>query len=293
LLLWGAVALPLHSQSSPIDCAHATILCNKEAVVVSALENPGQQGAKASAETCQGETFPTTNFTWFKWTVESAGTLEFTLLPLNEHDDLDFVLYRLPGGLERCAGKTAERCMLAGEMLGADTPDEQACTGATGLLATAAGTTGTSGCAGGSGNFLAALEVEAGVSYALVVNNFRATGGFLLEFGGSCRFEKTAEPCRTSELPVLHNLSDGRLRVSPVFPNPATEQIALELDSPAAATGSAWLIDAQGRLVEDRPIALPAGASQLRFEVAALQQGVYFVKIRLGEQVHLSRFYKH
>ena len=43
--------------------------------------------------------------TWFKWIAKNNGTLTFTLTPNLLIDDLDFVVYELPGGINNCAGK--------------------------------------------------------------------------------------------------------------------------------------------------------------------------------------------
>lgn len=281
--MWG--------QASYGDCSNAQVLCDKMPVVLQTLPDAGADDHEVGATTCLTENFPETNSAWFKWTIEKAGTLEFTILPLDEHDDIDFVVYHLPGSLQNCAGKQELRCMLAGQILGEGSPADQACTGATGLTAGADYFSEGRGCSDGASNFLAPLDVVPGESYLLLVNNFRSSLGFMLEFGGTCTFRPVPGFCATTEVPVLHNFSK-QIVVSGVQPNPTVGDASIHLQASEAFSGTMILADVHGRVLESRPIEVLPGDNVVTLAAASLSQGVYFVKLRLGDRVYLSRFYK-
>ncbi len=175
---------PVQPQS---DCPKSAILCDKSPFVVQNIVGFGQDPSELDDATCFVGGIPgnnETNSTWYSWTCSKSGTLEFTLTPSNPTDDLDFVLYELPNGLANCTGKNLVRCMAAGDF---NFPSP--CMGPTGLKAGSSDLSETSGCGSGKDNFIKPLDMEAGKSYALGVNNFTSTGnGFNIEFGGTGEF---------------------------------------------------------------------------------------------------------
>ncbi|MCB0524477.1 MAG: gliding motility-associated C-terminal domain-containing protein [Lewinellaceae bacterium] len=167
------------------DCPTGVIVCDKDKRQVQFVAGPGDDPTEWSDATClQG--FPgESNTSWFVFTAENDGTLEFTLTPDNPADDLDFVVYYLPNGPGDCSGKVLERCMAAGN-IGAGLP----CTGPTGLNATSTDISEPPGCLTTSDNFLRYMDIMAGETYALAVNNFTSTGaGFSIDWGGTVEFE--------------------------------------------------------------------------------------------------------
>lgn len=169
------------------DCPTAAILCDKSPFVVQSVTGAGNDITELNDATCFFNGSPSnfeSNSTWFVWTCSKAGTLTFTLTPLNITDDLDFVVYRLPNGLGNCSGKVVERCMASGDF---NYPSP--CMGPTGLRNGETDISENAGCGGNKNNFLAPLQMQAGVTYALVINNFTSTGnGFSIEFGGTGEF---------------------------------------------------------------------------------------------------------
>lgn len=174
------------------DCPTGVILCDKSAFTVdfvtgigSVNNEIGNVGCNTSA-TCDIEE---SSSTWYKWTCKDAGTLTFSLTPLNLSDDLDFVVYELPNGVDDCSGKTPIRCMAAGENVGQALSTWIACVGATGLRSGETDVNETCGCLPASNNFISPINMIAGRSYALVINNFSNSGsGFSVEFGGTGTF---------------------------------------------------------------------------------------------------------
>jgi gliding motility-associated-like protein len=173
------------------DCNTGVILCDKSTFTVEQVtgvgNDPNEIGdAACSTFSCQ---LSESGSAWYKWTCDEAGSLTFSLNPLNPADDLDFILYQLPNGVNDCDDKFDLRCMASGELVGADFEIWEPCTGATGLADGEEDTSENCGCDPGDDNFVAPIDMEAGVSYALVVNNFSQSGnGFTVEFGGTGTF---------------------------------------------------------------------------------------------------------
>lgn len=173
------------------DCPTATVLCDKMPFTVNALTGAGDDVTELDSTDCFIQTgIPPigleTNSSWFVWTAANNGSLTFTLTPNNPNDDLDFVVYRLPNGVGDCTDKVIERCMAAGDFL-----STSPCMGPTGLDSASTDFSQPPGCLNvGDDNFLAALDMVAGATYALVVNNFTASGsGFQVEWGGTGEFQ--------------------------------------------------------------------------------------------------------
>lgn len=174
------------------DCSKAVILCDKSQFVVDTLLGVGAMDEDVD-NTCIGQEFSSA---WYKWTCDVSGTLTFTLTPNNyqpgfESDDIDFVVYELPGGIDDCANKEARRCMAAGANVGFPFQNWVRCNGPTGLRDGDPDSTEPAGCNGaGQNNFVDALDMVAGHSYALLVNNFSQSGlGFSIQWGGTGTFQ--------------------------------------------------------------------------------------------------------
>ncbi len=179
------------------DCGKGVVLCDKSSFVVEKLEGFGliQDEANGSCldgigpNSLPGQMPDITEIAsvWYRWTAATSGDLTFTLFPNNEdsEEDLDFAIYRLPLGINDCAGKELLRCMASG----APNPGDIICLGPTGLREGETDEVEYVNCEMGSNNFLAPLEMIAGESYVLIVNNFSNSGfGFNIEFGGSGEF---------------------------------------------------------------------------------------------------------
>ncbi len=167
------------------DCATGVVLCDKSPFSVQSLSGSGVDVNEVGG-TCVQQEFASA---WYKWTCDQPGSLTFTLTPNNPSDDLDFVVYELPNGVDNCSGKIMLRCMASGENVGAPLEQWIRCYGPTGLREGSTDIIETPGCQPGDDNFLAPLQMEAGKSYALIVNNFSNTGnGFSVSFGGRGTF---------------------------------------------------------------------------------------------------------
>ncbi len=167
------------------DCNNSVILCDKSPFTVQSVVGFGQQEIDPS--TCMREEIAST---WYSWTCDDPGTLAFTLTPNNPSDDLDFIVYELPNGVMDCSNKQLLRCMASGENVGEPFSNWEPCTGPTGLSLGSTDTQEDPGCQSGNDNFVAAIDMQVGTAYALVINNFSNTGnGFSVEFSGSGTFK--------------------------------------------------------------------------------------------------------
>ena len=159
------------------DCVSGAVLCDKSPFVVQAISGAGLDPDEADG-TCLGTVgaaLSENQSTWFKWTAANDGTLTFTITPLKATDDIDFVLYEIPD-INTCE-KTALRCMAT------------ACEGPTGLNLESTDLVEDLNCDSGEDGFVRFIDMEAGKSYALLVNNFTSSGvGFGMEWGGTGEF---------------------------------------------------------------------------------------------------------
>ncbi len=170
------------------DLNVAAMLCDKSSFVIEKIEGAGLDDDEA-AGTCLdaggggifGNIFggaSEQSSTWMTWIADNDGTLEFTLFPINPSDDLDFVVFELPNGVNDSDGKIPLRCMAT------------ACEGPTGLDANSSDFEEDSDCDFGEDGFVKAIDMEEGVAYGLLINNFSESGnGFAIEFSGTGEFQ--------------------------------------------------------------------------------------------------------
>lgn len=180
------------SQTPSSDCATGNILCDKSSIsiplVIGEGKDPNEIDGFCGRTRCTPEE---SQSNWYKWTCDVAGPLTFTITPLNPDDDIDFMVFELPNGVNNCARKDVIKCMSSGEITGPGITinDWINCTGATGLRARENGDVEYCGCDVGSNNFLSPLNMVSGRAYALVVNNFSNSGsGYTITFGGTGTF---------------------------------------------------------------------------------------------------------
>jgi len=186
----GTFQLCINNYYPPVepgsDCGTTALLCDNSSFTIQSVVGAGTNTNEAAGTCLDGGSGDSeTNSTWFSWTAASNSMLTFTLTPTNPEDDLDFVLYELPNGLNDCFNKQVLRCMASGAFGTSGPP----CMGPTGLRAGSTDTEEAGGCDTGDDNFLAPLQMEILTSYALLINNFSATGnGFSISFGDEAQF---------------------------------------------------------------------------------------------------------
>ncbi|MDO8336426.1 MAG: T9SS type A sorting domain-containing protein [Candidatus Saccharibacteria bacterium] len=266
------------------------MLCDKLPILINELTGPGDF-SESSLGPCFRNEFQETNSIWLKWKVANAGSLAFTILPFNESDDIDFVLFRVKG-LENCTFNESIRCMAAGPNLGDGSESFQGCTGATGLHHGIGGMDKSSGCSKHGLNFLRSIEMQSGEYYALFINNYRSSGGILIEWDGTGTFQSLPDCSLSSASSSLVFNNDGGIQFSEPFPNPVTERVIITANSDEAHSGQLQIVGADGQLELTLPIALSVGANTLELPTESLRNGVHFIKIKINGKAHLLRFVK-
>ncbi len=81
-----------------------------------------------------------------------------------------------------------------------------------------------------------------------------------------------------------------RLTLLRAYPNPAQEQLTVELSLPMATTLQYDVIDAQGRSVMQQQVSLGAGLQSLTLPLNALSAGVYLLRLQADGQQLRQRF---
>jgi len=179
------------------DCVTAMQICKKQVYHIDRLGGEGNDVTEAAFVPCflNGESMGQAeeNSIWITFEIEKGGTLTFTIVPHREDDDIDFVVYRLPGD-GNCRYKQIVRCMAAGDSNA--NARTSPCMGPTGLREGETDTSEDAGCSdAGDNNWLAPLRAEKGEKYVILISNVTTRGpGFSITFGGSAKLPCDDEP---------------------------------------------------------------------------------------------------
>ncbi len=160
------------------DCGGAGRLCNKNSISVTNLTSGGVNNNENAGTCLSGFGIFETNSVWYTWTCQTAGTLTMNILPANQIDDIDFIVFQLSTA-NPCGPRTAIRCS-ATSALGPN--------GGTGMNATSTDQNEAIGWSGIEDGYVQQLNMTAGTSYAILINNTNATNGFTLNWGGTGTF---------------------------------------------------------------------------------------------------------
>lgn len=180
------------------DCADGVVLCDKSPFEIEFLDGFGLLANEGNGTCLQPRVDDPSesNSAWYLWICDRPGTLEFDIIPINpnnQEEDLDFALYQLPSGLSDCTNRELLRCMASGETLGAPASQNAPCFGMTGLRVGAGDLEELAGCDSGNDNYVEAIEMMRGETFALLINNFSGFAGsefgFKIQFDGSGTFQ--------------------------------------------------------------------------------------------------------
>lgn len=160
------------------DCGGAGRLCNKNSISVTNLTSGGVNNNENAGTCLSGFGIFETNSVWYTWTCQTAGTLTMDILPANQIDDIDFIVFQLSTA-NPCGPRTAIRCS-ATSALGPN--------GGTGMNATSTDQNEAVGWSGIEDGYVQQVNMTAGTSYAILINNTNATNGFTLNWGGTGTF---------------------------------------------------------------------------------------------------------
>ena len=176
--LISSVPTPIAGQ----DCISGAILCDASGFTQGTSSAGFGTQEVTTAISCWGSGGERQS-KWFKFTVGCSGTLEFMITPSTNSNDYDWGLWDITSDVT-CASKGSTiACNWSG------------CKGSTGLISCPALETGANntngngpnGCGGTYQAVNASINVTAGNTYALLVDNFTTSNsGFSLAFGGAC-----------------------------------------------------------------------------------------------------------
>ena len=234
----GTFKICVNSYTAPLkagqDLSSASILCDKRSFTESNVTGAGQNN-RESAGSCLGTE---SNSVWYKWVARTSGTLTMDITPTVNTDDIDWIIYDLgPSG--NINNKTVLRCAVGHGVSNAECPRDPLYF-KTGMNLTSTDIDELSGCGrGGQDGYVKAIDMVAGRTYALLVDNFsNGNNGFKIEFGGIGEFAgptakigvSTNQPCTINQNFTFSSAgSTGFTRVLWTFgngANPATSTLA-------------------------------------------------------------------
>lgn len=207
------------------DCVAATTMCNGPSFTVPVMnlgDGAVEENAGGGWSSCIGDE---TSSQWYVFTAAAAGTFSLLVDPANwtapgTGDDYDWELYNI----------TASGCTAAAVSLACD---YSACRGSTGFSATGAAGFGQVGgvdyqnndpigpanCTGGPQWNTTTVNLVAGNTYALMVQNFTgSTGGATVDFGGTAMQNGVLGPNASFTFTNLCG-ADNIADVAATFPN--------------------------------------------------------------------------
>lgn len=167
--------------SASADCSGAGKLCNKNPVSVANLSGGGSNVDELNGVSCFtsfGFATPESNTVWYTWTCATAGTLTMDIVPANQTEDLDFVIFRL-NTANPCGPRVPIRCSATAFI------NAQA---STGMNATSVDTEEGLGFPPGADAYVQQITMTAGTSYAILILNASTANGFTISWGGTGTF---------------------------------------------------------------------------------------------------------
>lgn len=216
-----------------------------------------------------------TNSIWMKFQASISGKMEFTIVPDNSEDDLDFVLYESDNS---CGTMYPVRIMTSGETIGVEFSEE--CIGQTGLHSAAVDISESDGCYDVDDNFLSPVELSNGKSYFLLVNNFNSNSGFSILFSGDDKLQLDNNCKINLEKDINFNL----------YPNPAIEKLMLVSEAPVDEPIRIQIFDSAGKLFYSRN--LSSLIEPMKIEISDYPAGKYYTRLIGRDQVRLKSFIK-
>lgn len=170
------------------DCDHAVKLCSKDQVKLGGLSGGGKNTQEVETSSCfhspgaAGTKFTEQNSCWYYWVCEKPGTLTFDLTPIDPMGDLDFIVYELNSS-NICGPRTILRCSGSQCKLGNKTGLNMTETDVAEEFSVG------NDCNTVKNEYVKYIDMVAGKTYALFVNDASAASGFTIDFGGTGEFQ--------------------------------------------------------------------------------------------------------
>lgn len=220
--------------------------------------------------------FKETNSLWMKLTARRAGVLDFVIVPDNDKDDIDFVLYEAKE--QSCNSKLPIRVMTSGITYG-KLRSSSTCLGQTGLQYFSSDMEEKDGCNSIDDNFLKPVQLEEDQSYYLLVNNYDSNSGFTILFNGDGILE-LEDYCNNDIEEVSFYL----------YPNPTVDEINISSSIVLDVMTHVKIYDNIGRLVRSNVV--KSFTDLHTFDISGLPSGKYMVHIQYHDEISLKSFVK-
>jgi hypothetical protein len=245
------------------DCVDAITLCNNRYDFPIAIQGSGRTQEllnvyDVNPNFCliNGEN----NSVWFKFVIDSPGTIVFYIEPISLMDDYDFAIFDVTSkSCTAIVNNTAPfvRCTYS---LSTGVP--------TGL---AYDSTRTSSSPNGP-DFLAPLQVDSGEVYYLVIDNFTRNGrGFSIDFAGTTAGMTSCDSFRIyTGVEKLAEIEHFK-----IYPNPTQGEVSISLPYGAQTIE---VVDISGKLL--MRVTDVAVGQQVSFNTDDMPQGLYFVRVQ-------------
>ncbi len=189
---------PVPNPNDPNDCNHATIVCNKDALSVGTFNGPGSNTTEANLGCFATATAGESNSNWLTFTCKTSGTLDFDINGAKTDDDIDWMFMEIPARRD-CSTKTVLSCNLASCDINGSGSQSSGAPRKTGIRpgestaslndgSTATANSELGGCTGKQNGYNDELNIVAGKSYVLFINNDVASTGFSVTWTGSSTF---------------------------------------------------------------------------------------------------------
>ena len=281
------------NQKNTADCSTAIAVCNKDLIEIQSIESFGQFEAEKQDLICSPQKpFFETNSVWLKWQINEPGLVGFTILPYNENDDLDFVLFRATSskGLP-CDNLEVVRCMRSGALLGTEDTLKSPCLGATGLSISGTEESHTTGCYSDETNFLSQIETKKDEVYYLLINNYRSHNGFALNFEGGFSFNSEFGNC-ASITNASKQLDNNGFYISNIYPNPTSDKLVIDLETDLSNLLNIEVISMNGISKSQDKASLKNGNNTISIVTSTLLPGSYLLKLTTSTHSEVVRFFK-
>ncbi len=235
------------------------------------------------------------NIAWFKFNICNYCDLAFRIEPLEEKDDLDFVIYEK-------ASNSSPLTILTFSSSGAfykyGSFEHFCVDNHTGLDETDSDNWGEinpleGDCISNNGEpngFAYKIKsLDPNPQYYLAINNFFSSSGFHLFWGGDCEF--SGECGQNSKQQFVNTVYTNG--IGEVFPNPSFEQISIKINWAEMANATISIVDIYGRSHSIRNVTFQKGNQKFTFDISELPKGYYFLDIAVeGKQPIARKFLK-
>ncbi len=262
LFLLLVINAPLTAQN-PFDCIDAITVCDHSDISIDYDVVEGmieEEIPSFCVGGSLGQDFLNDNTVWLKYQFVSNGNFLFTIIPEEENNDIDFVVFATETG--SCDDLSTIRCMFSGPNVNGSMI-EYVCVGPTGLSPSSDDTIETGGCLGEDDNFLAPVDVNEGDVLYLAVRAFSQMNKYTIEHGGSAEISCT---------PVgLDKLNSQEINI---FPNPTQDILNIQFEADLGDNFKLELFNTAGTKVMIHDF-----SASTTLDISNLSTGIYYAKI--------------